>query len=135
MYNEEVGKTKDAGYQFGIQRTVSLPFHEVWEYMFSGPGLLIWLGRFEGPIIENKDYETDEGDQFFVRVFKEFSHIRMSWKKKAWLSSTVLQVRVIPKDDKSIISFHQEKLEGPAHREKVTQSRSERVQLIQRQLK
>lgn len=129
-----VGKTKDAGYQFGIQRTVSVLFDEAWEYMFKGPGLHIWLGRFKGPLIEKEAYVTNDGDEFFVRVFKDLSHIRMSWKKQSWANSTVLQVRVLPKDKKSIISFHQENLEGPAHRILVKQYWTNKMQLIQKGL-
>lgn len=107
----EVGKTKDVGWQMGLQKTFATSFESVWDFMFSEVGLDIWLGPMEGPLSIHESFVTDDGIEGKVTVFKHHSHIRMRWKKPDWNNTSTLQVRVIKKgDNKSTISFHQEKL-------------------------
>src|SRR5690606_25136336 len=82
----------------------------LWDYMFSEKGLKIWLGEIENELEIKKNYETKDGVEGFVRVFKPYSHIRMHWKKKKWENISTVQVRVIGNQEKATISFHQEKL-------------------------
>lgn len=107
---KQIGQTKDVGFQFGLQKTFSVEFEKMWDFMFDGKGLEIWLGKLEYDLAIDKNFQTKDGIEGFVRVFKHHSHIRINWKKKAWKNMSIVQVRVIKKDNKSLISFHQEKL-------------------------
>lgn len=114
---KQVGLTKDVGFQFGLRKTFPYPAKDMWDFMFSKEGLDIWLGEPEEELEVKKDYQTKDGIQGFVRVFKSYSHIRMNWKKKDWKNMSTVQVRVMGDQEKSIISFHQEKLSNSEQRE------------------
>ncbi len=112
-----VGKTKDVGFQFGIQKIFQISAQNAWDFMFSNTGLKIWLGDLKNSLELNKEYQTKDGIFGFVRVLKPYSHIRMNWRKKDWDNTSTLQVRVIGKDiSQSIIGFHQEKLKNSRQR-------------------
>ncbi|MEM6525075.1 MAG: ATPase [Bacteroidota bacterium] len=107
----QVGKTKDVGYQFGIQKTFLISAKQAWDFMFSDDGLKIWLGELQTDFSLRENYRTKSGIAGFVRIFEPYSHIRMNWKKKHWENISTVQLRVIGKNDnKTTISFHQEKL-------------------------
>src|SRR5690606_19835933 len=89
-----VGRTKDAGWQFGIRKTVPLNTDEVWDFLFSEHGAKLWLKGAD------KEFST----------FKNRSHIRTKWKLKGWTNEATLQMRVMANKDKTIIAFHIEKL-------------------------
>ena len=105
-----VGQTKDVGFQFGLRKTFRFPKEQVWAFMFSKAGLDIWLGKLKDDLKLDKTFKTRDGIEGAVRVFKPWSHIRMSWKKPDWENMSTVQVRVIANGEKTIISFHQEKL-------------------------
>ena len=106
-----VGKTKNVGYQFGLQKTFPIPEKQAWDFMFSDGGLKAWLGDLQTDFSLEENYRTKSGIEGFVRVFKPYSHIRMNWKQKDWKNMSTVQVRIIGKGkNKSSISFHQEKL-------------------------
>lgn len=112
-----VGLTKDAGWQMGLRKTLPVPFERAWEFMFSGEGLALWLGKtkaFSGAAGE--EYTTSDGITGKVGVFKPMSHIRMTWKKKDWSNTSTLQVRVMQANEKTTISFHHEKLQNEKQR-------------------
>jgi len=103
--------TKDSGYQVGVRRTVNFPVKDVWKFLLSKKGMSIWLGTWAFDKWETGiEYLTQEGTQGLIRVFKIFSHIRLSWRRKDWIHDSILQIRTIPNAGKTIISFHQEKL-------------------------
>ena len=125
------GKTKDVGFQFGLQKTFSVSAQKAWDFMFSDTGLKIWLGDIENSLELKREYQTKDGINGFVRVFKPYSHIRMNWKKKDWDNTSTVQVRVMGKDkSKSIISFHQEKLTGPKQRAEMKEYWNEKMNKI-----
>ncbi|MEM7106771.1 MAG: ATPase [Bacteroidota bacterium] len=104
-----VGKTKDVGFQFGLQRTFSVSKQHAWDFMFSNIGLEIWLGELKTELEPKKNYRTKAGIEGFVSVFKPNSHIRMHWKKEDWGNISIVQVRIIGKGkNRTVISFHQE---------------------------
>jgi len=87
-----VGKTKDAGWQIGVSRTVPLPLDEAWARV-EDPAA--WLG--EAP---------DD-----VRSHHPQDRIRVAWK------GTIVQVVVRPATTGTRVGFHQERLSGPEERE------------------
>jgi uncharacterized protein YndB with AHSA1/START domain len=122
------GKTKDVGFQFGLQKTFPISSKKVWDFMLSDKGLKIWLGDLKTDLEVKKAYRTKSGIEGFVRVLKPNSHIRMHWKKKTWDNMSTVQVRVIRKDkDKTTISFHQEKLKDAKQRAEIKEFWKEKM--------
>lgn len=117
--NNEVGKTKDAGFQFGVRKTFNLPSEQAWNFLFSDAGLKIWLGNLTSGLQQKKEFTTVEGVTGYIRVLKMFSHVRLSWKKSDWPNESILQIRVIPAGEKTTISFHHEKLLDQEQRSEV----------------
>lgn len=116
MTQKQVGKTKDAGFQFGIRRTFDLSLEEAWDFLFSDKGLGIWLGEQSESLNPGQKYHTTAGITGEVRVLKPYSHIRITWKQPDWTNTSTLQIRVINNAGKTTISIHQEKLAGADQR-------------------
>jgi uncharacterized protein YndB with AHSA1/START domain len=114
-----IGETKDAGFQFGLRKTFHTSFKDVWKFMFSPQGLGIWLGTLENELKVKAPYKTKEGIEGEIRLLKQYSHIRLTWKKKEWHNVSQLQVRVIDNNGKAVISFHHDHLVGPDQRNEV----------------
>lgn len=115
MGRDEVGKTADVGYQIGVSRT--LPFSEeaIWGLLLSPEGMAIWLG---GPIEMERGarYALADGATGEVRVYKPWSHFRVSWQPPGWARPSLIQVRVMPAKSGTTLSFHQEHLRDGATR-------------------
>jgi uncharacterized protein YndB with AHSA1/START domain len=106
-----VGKTRCTGWQIGVRRTFSISLKRAWELITSPAGTAIWLGA--GPdmmLSKGAVYELPDGTIGQVRVLDPDSHLRLTWHPPGWPRPSTIQVRVIPKGEKSVISFHQEHL-------------------------
>jgi uncharacterized protein YndB with AHSA1/START domain len=115
-----VGLTKDVGWEIGCRKTFPVSAHTAWDFMFSDEGLALWPGRLDQEIAVKESYKTSNGAEGVIRVFKPFSHIRLTWKKKGWENVSTLQVRVMAGGNgKAVISFHHEKLQDAAQREEM----------------
>ncbi|WP_297089447.1 SRPBCC domain-containing protein [uncultured Draconibacterium sp.] len=131
-----VGKTKDVGFQFGLQKTFPISEPKAWDFMFSDAGLKIWLGELVKSLELKKEYRTKDGINGLVRVFKPNSHIRMNWKKKEWENMSTVQVRVIGKGkNRTLISFHQEKLTDFNQRAEMKEYWNEKMDKITKEIK
>ncbi len=106
----QVGKTKDVGFQFGLRKTIPVSTEKVWDFLFSEEGLNIWLGKLNAELELKKEFETQNGIRGLVRVFNTNSHIRLNWKLKTWKNMSTVQVRIIGNKTKTTIAIHQEKL-------------------------
>ena len=84
-----VGKTKDAGWEIGVSRTVPIPLDEAW-------------ARIEDPVAWLGEPAAD------VRSLHPLQLIRVGWH------GTIVQVRVVPMKTGTSVRFHQERL-GDAH--------------------
>jgi len=114
--SKPVGKTKDAGYQVGARKTISAASADAWECLTAGEGLSLWLGDSDvDKLTEGTRFRLADGTSGEVRVCSD-SHLRMSWHPPGWARPSTIQLRVIPKDDRSVIAFHQEHLPGPEER-------------------
>ncbi|MCS7482928.1 SRPBCC domain-containing protein [Umezawaea endophytica] len=114
-----IGKTKDAGWEIGVSKTVPYPLEHVWDYL-SGPGLAVWLGDVRLEPEKGAPYETAEGTVGEIRGYHEQEKIRLTWRPKDWDHDSTVQVglrRAGP--GKTVVVFHQERLTGPD--ERVTQ--------------
>ncbi|MBA4144697.1 MAG: ATPase [Cytophaga sp.] len=114
------GLTKSAGWEMGVRRTFPVSTEDAWRFLFSKNGLTIWLGKTKAlGWKKGEPYVTSEGVEGVLKVFKEFSHVRLTWKRKAWAQFSTLQVRLIKTKDKTTISFHQERLSNAAQRKEM----------------
>lgn len=98
-----IGLTKDAGWQFGIRKTLAAKLETLWNVFFSDRGLSYWSKG------------VDQG----FSTFKEYSHIRTKWRQRYFTEDANLQIRFIPSKskDKTTISVHIDKLKNEHERE------------------
>ena len=126
----QVGKTKDVGFQFGIRKTIPVSTEKVWDFLLSENGLRIWLGKLNTELELNKEFETKNGITGLVRVFKPNSHIRLNWKPKIWKNMSTVQIRVIGNETKTTIAIHQEKLLNPEQRNEMKEYWTQTINLL-----
>lgn len=111
------GLTKDSGWQIGVRRTLSLDYEAAWELLTSERGVTLWLGPIsEIDLAEKGRYILTNGMRGQIRVFKPYSHLRLTWQPPGWPRPSTIQMRVIPKGEKTVIAFHQEQMPGETAR-------------------
>jgi uncharacterized protein YndB with AHSA1/START domain len=112
------GETQDADFQIGVSRTLDVPPERVWAVVRSDRGLRAWLGETKGLSLRaGVRFATLDGAAGEVRVVSE-KHVRLTWAPEGWPKPSTIQVRVEPKEGgRSLVSFEQEGLPGPAERE------------------
>ncbi len=113
-----VGLTKDVGFQIGARRTLPVRLEHAWRYLLSAEGQRLWLGtkipiRWES----GQGYQLEDGTRGEVRVFRDGSHLRMTWHPSGWARASTIQLRVIGKAERSVVAFHQEHLPDAEARE------------------
>lgn len=114
-----VGRTRDAGWEIGVSRTVAVPAARVWELLASAEGQAIWLGAGVSlPTEKGGTYETDDGTVGEVRSFRPLDRIRLTWRPPDWDHDATVQLAISPKGSKTTIRFHQERLADAAERER-----------------
>ncbi|MBY8961655.1 SRPBCC domain-containing protein [Flavobacterium sp. D11R37] len=119
---QPTGKTKNSGYQAGVRKTFAISLQDAWQLVFSGKAMAIWLGdETDLRTVKGSPYKTGNGITGTVRVVKEFSHVRLTYKKENWHSESLVQIRFIPAKTGTTISYHQEKLADAAQREEMKQ--------------
>jgi uncharacterized protein YndB with AHSA1/START domain len=113
-----VGLTKDVGFQIGVRRTLPICQRDAWQLLTSQRGLSIWLGEVSKlNIAKGSKYQLPDGTEGEIRVYKQNSHLRITWHPPVWQRSSTIQLRVIPKGDRTVVAFHQEHLPGVQERE------------------
>lgn len=105
----EVGKTADVGYQIGVRRTLSCGEEDLWSLILSPAGMSVWLGGAI-ELADGASYTLDDGTRGEVRVYKPWSHIRLTWQPEGWARPSTVQVRVGAASRGTTLSFHQENL-------------------------
>ncbi len=114
-----VGRTRDAGWEIGVSRTVAVPASQAWELLTSDEGQAIWLGAGAALRPEKgAGYETDDGTVGEIRSFRPADRIRLTWQPPDWDHDTIVQVTVVTKGPKARIGFHQERLVDADERER-----------------
>jgi len=98
---KKIGLTKDAGWQFGVRKSIPVNASEVWDFLFSDNGTKLWLKGAD------KEFST----------YKDHSHIRTKWKLKGWTNEATLQMRVLKNAGNTTIAFHLDKLLDEKQRE------------------
>lgn len=119
----EAGETADAGFQFGVQRTLPVPREALWERLLSPEGREVWLGEGVDLSLEpGATYETSDGTRGKVRTVADGERVRLTWQPPAYDDPTTLQVTIAghPTDgERSVLRFHQEELPDGAQREEL----------------
>ena len=112
-----VGLTKDVGFQIGVRRTLPIQAEDAWRLLTSSKGVNIWLGvTSKLDFTKGAKYRLDNGAVGEVRVYGPNSHLRITWQPPDWPRASTIQIRVIPKGDRTVIAFHQEHLPGEKER-------------------
>ncbi len=120
MTERHVGRTKGAGWEIGVSRTVPFPMEEVWDFLTSPSGSAVWLG----PGVQRLDepgaaYETEAGTAGQVRSFRPQERVRLTWQPVDWDHDSTVQFTVRPvAGDRTRLVFHQERLVDAAERER-----------------
>ena len=114
-----VGRTKDAGWQIGISKTIDRPLGEVWDFITSSEGVAIWLGEGVTALSElGAGYDTTAGVRGETRSFRELDRLRLTWQPADWSHETTLQLTVSSAGEgRTRLGVHQERLANAAERE------------------
>jgi len=114
-----VGRTRDAGWQIGVSKTLPHPVATVWSLLTSPRGIALWLGsgaRLGGP---GERYETAAGTTGEIRSLHDRDRVRLTWRPEGWDHDTTVQVTVTDAGDgRTVLRFHQEWLAGADERER-----------------
>ncbi len=115
------GLTKDSGWQVGLRKTIPYPHTRVWDLLVSEEGINTWLGI--GKPIEMKKgvkYLLQNGTRGEIRVIMPLSHFRITRHPVdvSYTRASTIQVRVLEKDERTILVFHEEHLPNQKEREK-----------------
>jgi uncharacterized protein YndB with AHSA1/START domain len=115
----EVGRTRDAGWEIGVSKTIDRPVETVWSFLTSPPGVAIWLG--EGVTVSPErgvGYETAAGVRGETRSYHELDRVRLTWRPPGWTHDTTLQLAVsYAGTDRARLVIHQERLADATERE------------------
>lgn len=112
-----VGQTKAVGFEIGARKTFAISLDRAWALITSPAVVDRWLGAGVAvQWVKGAHYATADGTTGEIRVAKPLSHLRLTWQPPGWAKPSTVQVRVIANGEKTVISFHQEHLAGPAER-------------------
>lgn len=113
-----VGRTRGTGFQVGARRTFPVTSEAAWRLLTSPGGIRLWLDDAAAFSLEKgATYRLANGTHGEVRVVTSGSHLRLTWHPAGWPRPSTIQLRVIPKDDRTVIAFHQEHLPGAEERD------------------
>lgn len=106
---DEVGRTKDAGFQIGVSKTLPYPAEQVWEFLTDDDGVALWLGAgAELSPDKGAAYRTDEGAEGEVRSYRPLDRVRVTYRPAEWDHDTTVQVAIRAAGAKTMLRFHQE---------------------------
>ncbi|HEY8484198.1 MAG TPA: SRPBCC domain-containing protein [Longimicrobiales bacterium] len=112
------GQTADTGFQIGVSRTIPLPAEEVWRRLTGPGGVRAWLGdapalRFE----PGEQYRLSDGTTGEIRVAVAGDRLRVTRRPDGWARAATIQIRLAPKGEKTVVTFHEENLPSADERE------------------
>lgn len=113
-----VGQTADAGFQFGMQRTLPIPVAGAWRLITENPGRKVWLGQLTRLSWEpGSTYRSRGGIAGEVRVVKLETRVRMTWHHPDLVAPATLQWTLVANgSDKTSVRLHLEKLSSEDER-------------------
>lgn len=112
------GQTADAGFEVGVQRTISTGAAELWHFMMSIDGLRLWIGDVDKALTleVGAAYRTKDGTQGEIRSLRQNERIRLTWQPEGWPKPSTLQLYFQDKGEKTALRLHHEKLLDADHR-------------------
>lgn len=112
------GRTKDAGWQIGVSRTVPATPQEMWDLLTSPRGLALWLGPgAEIGTERGAPWRADDGAHGEVRSHHHGDRIRLTCRPPGWDHDTTVQVALVPASGgRTSLRFHQERLADAGER-------------------
>ncbi len=81
----------------------------MWAVLLSPEGLRTWLGGV-AELEVGRRFAFRDGTSGEIRVYKPWSHVRLTWQRVDWEAPSTLQVRVIAARTGTTLSFHQDQL-------------------------
>jgi len=118
MNDSTIGRTKDAGWQIGVSRTIPVDLDDVWSYLISTEGLAVWLGHdLNTPLKVADKYRTADGTQGEIRSLRPKDRIRLTWQPPDRPDDATVQIAVTPAATGCTIRFHTERLYDGNERE------------------
>lgn len=114
------GKTSDAGWEIGVQKTLPISPKKAWELITSKKGVEIWLNTSSLKTFKvGETFKTKDGKEGKIRVVDTGRKLRLK------VGHTTVQIYVLPNGKnpstslraRTAIHFHQEKLKSEKERE------------------
>lgn len=120
MRPKPVGKTKDAGWQIGVSRTIAVDLDTAWDYLVSDGGIGVWLGAgVETPLAVGQTYTTDEGASGEVRSIRDHDRVRLTWRPTDRAEPATIQIALARAASGCTFRFHTERLADNDDRERM----------------
>ncbi|MGB5759801.1 MAG: SRPBCC domain-containing protein [Acidimicrobiales bacterium] len=118
MSERPVGKTRDAGWQIGVSRTIAVDLDTAWEYLTSDAGLGVWLGPgIATPLQKGQVFETGDGTTGEIRSLRDRDRIRLTWQPVDRADHATVQIALAPAATGCTVRFHTERLYDGRERE------------------
>lgn len=106
-----VGKTKDAGWQIGVSRTIAVDLDTAWDYLISNEGIEVWLGAgVETPLSVGQTYTTNTGVSGEVRSIRDHDRVRLTWQPTDRVEPATIQIALVRAASGCTFRFHTERL-------------------------
>lgn len=130
-----VGETLDAGFNIGVQKTLSIRKEKLWDFLMSEYGRALWLGGTSADFLPEKGaaYTVSNGTKGEIRSVSRHERLRLTWQPVGWDLPSTLQLYLLETKDKTSLRFHQEKLSGPPVREAMKRHWAEVLERIQKE--
>ncbi len=116
----EVGRTKTAGFQIGVRRTLPHPPSTVWAALTTTAGIAAWLGagvRIDGELATGSTLRAADGTEGEIRSVRTVDRIRARVRPPDRHAATTVQIALVPAPTGTAIVLHEEHLADAAERE------------------
>lgn len=118
MKKRPTGKTKDAGWQIGVSRTIAADLDTAWDYLISPQGLATWLGTgVETPPGTGQMYRTNDGTTGEIRSVRKRDRVRLTWQPADRRKPATVQIALTSAATGCTFRFHTERLDSTEERE------------------
>lgn len=118
MKPRPVGKTKNAGWQIGVSRTIAVDIDTAWDFLISDAGIATWLGEgIARPLAVGQSYSTDDGTHGEVRSLRKRDRVRLTWQPAGRSSPATVQIALTPASTGCTFRFHTEHLDDALERD------------------
>lgn len=111
MMADQVGLTKDSGWQVGVRKTLPITPEKAWDFLLSKDIVRLWLGEVPpAPLQCGLMFKLSDKTEVKITMLKPNSHLRFSFHAPGTEQPSIIQVRTIPSGENTVFAFHQEQL-------------------------